>query len=217
MYLPACRLQVYHYRRRRNCQHERLGCPKQHEDTSNKNQGTSHLQDPIQATANYTLPFRRGSRTWRLPQRGYRWETTSKKFLTLAPLPHMRSESYDLTASSPMSSTSLLEPPLLLPFFMPLLHGMDSQIKVIASVSTASLLGCDVVDICLETFRVSPPSLMRRIENSSGPFLTTQHTSYIIISSTSLNPVTPFVLEHITSSFPKGTIRTLSRIPPMRH
>src|SRR6218665_3869297 len=42
--------------------------------------------------------------------------------------------------------------------------GMDSQMKVIASVSNASLLGCDVVDICLGTFRVSPPSLMRRIE-----------------------------------------------------
>jgi len=30
----------------------------------------------------------------------------------------------------------------------------------------------------------------------------TLHTSYIIISSTSLNLVTPFVLKHITSSFP---------------
>src|SRR6218665_3582313 len=38
--------------------------------------------------------------------------------------------------------------------------------KVIASVSTASLLGCDVVDIYLGTFRVSSPSLMMRIENS---------------------------------------------------
>src|SRR6218665_1319079 len=113
----------------------------------------------------------------------------------------MRSESYDLTASSPMRSTSLLEPPLLLPFFMPRLHGMDWQMKVIESVSSASLLGYDVVDICLGTFCVSPPSLMRRIENSSGPYLTTPHTSYVIISSTSLNPVTPFVLEHITSSF----------------
>src|SRR6218665_2987558 len=81
--------------------------------------------------------------------RGYRWETTSQKFLKPAPLPHMRSESYDLTASSPMSSTSLLEQTLLLPFFMPRLHGMDSQMKVIASVSSAALLGCDVVDICL--------------------------------------------------------------------
>src|SRR6218665_849112 len=125
----------------------------------------------------------------------------------------MRSESYDLTASSPMSSTSLL------PFFMPRLHGMDSQMKVIASISTASLLGCDVVDICLGTFRVSSPWLMRRIENSSGPYmyLATLHTSYVIISSTSLNPVTPFVLEHITSSFQKRTIRTLFRVPPMRH
>src|SRR6218665_202030 len=101
-----------------------------------------------------------------------------------------------------MSSTSLLEPPLLLPFFMPRLHDMDSQMKAIASVSRASLLGCDVVDICLGTFRVSPPSLMRRIESSSGPYLTTLHTSYVIISSTSLIPVTPVVLEHINSSFP---------------
>src|SRR6218665_841888 len=57
MYLPACRLQVYHYRRRRNCQYERLGCPKQHEGSSNKTQGTSHLQDPIQATTYYTLSY----------------------------------------------------------------------------------------------------------------------------------------------------------------
>src|SRR6218665_1834461 len=141
--------------------------------------------------------------------RGYRWGTTSQKFLTPAPLPHMRSEPYDLTASSPMSSTSLLEPPLLLPFFMPRLHGMVSQMKVIASVSSASLLGCVVVDICLGTFRVSPPSLMRRIENSSSSYLTTLHTSYVIISSTSLNPVTPFVLGQKTSSFPKRAIKTL--------
>jgi len=38
---------------------------------------------------------------------------------------------------------------LFLPFFMPRQHGMNSQMKVIASVSTASLLGCDAVDICL--------------------------------------------------------------------
>src|SRR6218665_411092 len=100
----------------------------------------------------------------------------------------MRSKSYDLTASSP--------------FFMPRQHGVDSQMKVIASVSTASLLGCNVVAICLGTIRVSPLSLMRQIENSSGPYLTTLHTSYVIISSTSLNLVIPFVLEHITSSFP---------------
>src|SRR6218665_271 len=139
--------------------------------------------------------------------RSYRWETTSQKFLTPAPLPHMRCDSCDLTASSPMSSISLLEPPLLLPFFMPRLHGMDLQIKLIASVSSASLLGCDIVDICLRTFHVSPLSLMRRIENSSGPYLKTLHTSYAIISSTSMNLVIPFVLEYIT-------IRTLSHVPP---
>src|SRR6218665_1216458 len=111
----------------------------------------------------------------------------------------MRSESYDLTVSSQMSNHCTVAS---IPYAPPAWWPTDSQTKVIASVSTASLLGCNVVDICLGTSRVSPPSLMRQIENSSGPYLTTLHTSYVIISSTSLNLVIPFVLEHITSSFP---------------
>src|SRR6218665_604830 len=97
-----------------------------------------------------------------------------------------------------MSSTSLLEPPLLLPFFMPRLNGTNSQMKVIASVSNVSLLGCDVVNIYLGTLRVSPPSLMRRIENSSGPYLTTLQPSYS-------RPIRHYFIDHPESGH---TLRT---------
>ena len=145
---------------------------------------------------------------------GYRWETTSQKFLTPAPLPHnyalrvlrshgLQPNELHLVARATTVASIFYASPAWYGFAK---EGDRKHLdRLIDRMRRCGYLPRDFP--CLAALVDEADRQL----NSSGPYLTTLRASYVIISSTNLNLVTPFVHEHITSSF----IRTLSCVPLM--